>query len=206
MSLLLAALLVAKLPLVVHVYDTTGISASKLELARADVGQTLSAIGIDSIWHPCHATGCIGRPKPHEVSVRIVKSGLVAERDSLGYSSIDIEQQAGTLATIYVDRVDALAEQAGIDGGVLLGRAIAHEIGHLLLGTATHGLRGLMRPLWRMDELQRDRSIDWMFSGGEGDLMRRHLIARTALAASADTVVADAAVSGPHLALLSIAP
>ena len=160
MSLLLAAVLVARLPLVVHVYDTTGVSASKLELARADLAQTLSAIGIEPIWRPCHATGCIGRPKPHEVSVRIVKSGPAAERDALGYSSIDIEQQAGTLATVYADRVDALAAQAGLDGGVLLGRAIAHEIGHLLLGTATHGRQGLMRALWRMDELQRGRSID----------------------------------------------
>src|ERR1700710_214527 len=100
MSLLLAALLIASLPLVVRVYDTTGMSAGELELARADVVQTLAAIGIEPIWRPCHATGCIGRPKPHEVSVRIVNSGLVAEGGSLGYSSIDIEQQAGTLATI----------------------------------------------------------------------------------------------------------
>jgi hypothetical protein len=206
MSFLLAAVLVARLPLVVHVYDTTGVSASKLELARADLAQSLSAIGIEPIWRPCHATGCIGRPKPHEVSVRIVKSGPVAERDSLGYSSIDLEQQAGTLATVYADRVNALAAQVGIDGGVLLGRAIAHEIGHLLLGTATHGRQGLMRALWRMDELQRDRPIDWAFSGHEGELMRRHLNARAALAAAADDVVADATVSAPRSALLSIAP
>jgi hypothetical protein len=206
MSLLLAALIVAKLPLVVRVYDTTGMSASKLELARADVGQTLSAIGIEPIWRPCHATGCIGRPKPHEVFVRIVKSGLVAERGSLGYSSIDIEQQAGTLATVYADRVDSLAAGAGIDEGVLLGRVIAHEIGHLLLGAPGHGRQGLMRALWLMEELRRDRSIDWMFSGHEGALMRRHLIARAALAAAADAVVADVTVSAPRLALLSILP
>jgi hypothetical protein len=206
MSLLLAALLVAKLPLVVHVYDTTGVSANKLELARADVGQTLSAIGIEPIWCPCHATTCIDRPKPHEVSVRIVKSGPAAAHGSLGYSSIDTEQQGGTLATIYADRVDALAAEAGIDGGVLLGRAIAHEIGHLLLGAPGHGRQGLMRALWLTEELRRGRPTDWMFSDDEGGLMRRHLIARAALAAAADVTVAEVTVSVPRLALLSIAP
>ncbi len=206
MSLLLAALLVAKLPLVVRVYDTTGMSASKLELARADVGQTLTAIGIEPIWRPCHATGCVGRPKPHDVSVRIVKSGPASEFGSLGYSSIDTEQQAGTLATIYADRVDSLAAQAGMDGGVLLGRVIAHEIGHLLLGAPEHGRQGLMRAVWRVEELRRERSIDWVFSGQEGALMRRHLIARAALAAAADAVVADVSVSDPRSALLSTAP
>jgi hypothetical protein len=206
MSLLLAALLVAKLPLVVRVYDTTGMSASKLELARADVGQTLTAIGIEPIWRPCHATGCVGRPKPHEVSVRIVKSGPASAFGSLGYSSIDIEQQAGTLATIYADRVDSLAAEAGMDGGVLLGRVIAHEIGHLLLGAPEHGRQGLMRAVWRVEELRRARSIDWVFSGQEGALMRRHLIARAALAAAADAVVADVSVSDPRSALLSTAP
>ena len=30
--------------------------------------------------------------------------------------------------------------------GIVLGRALAHEIGHFLLGTHTHASRGLMRP------------------------------------------------------------
>ena len=115
MSLLLAALLVARLPLVVHVYDTTGLSASELEIASADAGRMLTAIGIEPIWRPCHASGCIGRPKPRDLAVRIVKSGPWSQRDSLGFSTIDARQQAGTLATIYADRVEALAAEAGVE-------------------------------------------------------------------------------------------
>ena len=36
--------------------------------------------------------------------------------------------------------------------GVVLGRALAHEIGHFLLGTATHAERGLMRPAFTANE------------------------------------------------------
>ena len=64
----------------------------------------------------------------------------------------------GVLATIYFDRVMWLAHEAGTDSRVLLGRAIAHELGHLLLATTTHGPVGLMRAHWsqgRHDDVRR---------------------------------------------------
>ena len=45
----------------------------------------------------------------------------------------------------------------------LLGRAIAHEIGHLLLGSRTSA-RGLMRALWSQDELRGLKPAHWQFS------------------------------------------
>ena len=45
---------------------------------------------------------------------------------------------------------------------------IAHEIGHLLLGTTRHARYGVMRALWLTTELRRDQPLDWMFSGREG--------------------------------------
>lgn len=41
-------------------------------------------------------------------------------------SFVDIEQKAGTLATVFADRVQTLAAFAGADDGELLGRVIAH--------------------------------------------------------------------------------
>jgi hypothetical protein len=203
MSLLLAALLVVKLPLVVHVYDTTGLSASELELARVQAGQVLTAIGIEPIWPPCHATGCIGRPKPQDVAVRIVVSGAGSRRGSLGFSTIDVMQHAGTLATVYADRVDVLAAEAGVERGWLLGRVIAHEIGHLLLGTTQHARYGVMRALWLTTELQRDQPLDWMFSGREGAEMRRHLMARANVALPED-VVAELGAADVRLQLANL--
>jgi hypothetical protein len=198
MSLLLAALLVVKLPLVVHVYDTAGISARELELARADAGHALAAIGIEPIWRPCHTGDCIVRPpKPQDVVIRIVKSGPWSLRGSLGFSTIDTKEGSGTLATILVDRIDAMAADAGVERGALLGRVIAHEIGHLLLGTTSHGGRGLMRALWLTSELQRNEPLDWMFSGKEGASMRRHLTARGTTAALPETLVASTVVGRP---------
>jgi len=49
---------------------------------------------------------------------------------------LDREQRAGVLMTIDVVPVRAVAQQASTATSTLLGRAVAHEIGHLLLGSA----------------------------------------------------------------------
>jgi hypothetical protein len=72
------------------------------------------------------------------------------------------------------------AHEANVDSGRLLGRAIAHEIGHLLLGTSGHANRGLMRARWLTGELQRDWPLDWILSAPEGSRMRWRLFVRSA--------------------------
>jgi hypothetical protein len=104
---------------------------------------------------------------------------------------IDVERRAGTLATVYADRVTKLAELSGADPGQLLGRAIAHEIGHLLLGTTRHADRGLMRGVWTSVELHRDRAWDWSLSREDVARMRRGLVARLRRPEQPDTVVAQ---------------
>jgi hypothetical protein len=86
-----------------------------------------------------------------EISVRLAR--LPAEPNGhgmlqLGYSLVNTQAGAGTLATMFVDRVEWLASQAGADAATVLGFAIAHEIGHLLLGTNAHAASGLMRAVW----------------------------------------------------------
>ena len=52
-------------------------------------------------------------------------------------------------------------QAAHVSSGELLGRAMAHEIGHLILGTTQHDSRGLMRGRWTVIELQNNRPWDW---------------------------------------------
>ena len=90
----------------------------------------------------------------------------------LGTSLIDTRAGSGSLATIYVDRVARFARDSGTQAGVLLGRAIAHEIGHLLLGTTAHTRTGLMRAVWSSDALQRSNAADWLFTPSDARAMR----------------------------------
>lgn len=84
------------------------------------------------------------------------------------------------LATVYADLVTGVARGAGIDARELLGRAIAHEIGHLLLGTNQHASAGLMRAVWSRVELRRDKATDWHFLDSEAGSMRAAIAVRKA--------------------------
>ena len=91
----------------------------------------------------------------------------------LGYSLVDTATRSGSLATIYMDRVTWLSEAAGVDSRLVLGRALAHEVGHLLLGTNAHSEDGVMRAVWSCDALKRNVSRDWLFAPGDARAMRQ---------------------------------
>lgn len=97
---------------------------------------------------------------------------------TLGSALIDLDAHGGVLITIEPQRIAVVAAQAGVDPSTVLGRAMAHELGHMLLGTPAHASAGLMRALWSQGELRADRAADWRFSPAEVSAMRHGLAAR----------------------------
>jgi hypothetical protein len=149
--------------LVVRTYNSFGATAKDMARAREVAAVILRGAGLQAVWRDC-STGCADALGLREVLVRIVAAphGVVAE--SLGCAVIDLQHGTGTLTTVYADRINVVASRTGVDAGTLLGRAVAHEIGHLLLGTARHSAGGLMRALWSDRELQRGLGADWTFA------------------------------------------
>jgi hypothetical protein len=167
---------VLALSLVVRVYDNVGVSAGEMESALAAAHSILKEAGIAVTWRS--EEGQDRQEGQNALIVRIVETPPTSVPSSLGFSVVDVKRGAGTLATIFLDRVHALSSQAGADSGVLLGRAMAHEIGHLLLGTTHHAERGLMRGVWTTIDLRKDQPWDWFLSREDGARMRRGLAAR----------------------------
>jgi hypothetical protein len=162
---------------IVRSYNKFGVAPRDLATALETARAILRGAAIDLAWRECDP--CDDRPGPRELIVRIVAATPQAEPESLGYSLVDVRQRSGSLATIFGDRVQSMATAADFDPGVLLGRTIAHELAHLLMGTTEHATHGLMRARWSRAELERDHQRDWMLSRDEGKRMRRGLVART---------------------------
>ena len=72
--------------------------------------------------------------------------------EACGVAYVLKETDRGWLATAFSDRIADAATRVGVDAGTLLGLVIAHELGHLLLGSGYHGWTGVMRADWP-DEL-----------------------------------------------------
>lgn len=169
----------------IRVYDTAGLSEADLQPALAAAAGTLLEAQVAAVWHLCaHEAGssegdpvCREPLGPGELVVRIVRSdpGVSAAFTALGDAFVDPQARTGVLATIYADHVQRTAQDVGIDARALLGRALAHEIGHLLLATTAHAPGGLMRAAWLRHELRRDQRADWSFGPDEVTRIRERI-------------------------------
>jgi hypothetical protein len=158
----------------IRVYDSAGVTPRDRTAALKVAGTILSRAELEATWIVCTPSrdgksqpGCDAAPASHELVVRLTYSSPTGEDGNsraFGYSLIDATTSTGTLSTVFVDRVDWLASTGKAVRADVLGRAIAHEIGHQILGSNAHSPRGLMRETWTAEELTRNRPDDWQFS------------------------------------------
>jgi hypothetical protein len=173
--------------IVVRTY-TAPESEAAMPAARLTGGAILGRAGVEVAWLECgltanaDAAAACSRPlQAHELVVRILPAGgkrSGPHLEMLGFAFVDAATGGGSLATVYPDRVDRVAQSAGIDAAELLGRAIAHEIGHLLLGTSRHSLHGLMRAAWTDQDLRRRVTNEWLFDRQQAEVLRRAIASR----------------------------
>src|SRR5262245_31679651 len=175
-------------------YCNVDMAAGDRAAATDVAARILRSAGIDILWmncndrvsagHPAAHPSCTTPPNPDEVIVRFVSASTSSNpraksgADSLGDAYVDTAAARGSLATVYVNRVAAMARTSGVDTGTLLGRVVAHEIGHLLLGTSAHQTSGLMRAEWSTVLLQRRMPNDWLFSRPDAASVREGALKR----------------------------
>jgi hypothetical protein len=170
--------------LVVRIYDNTGVTATERSRAIARADSILDRADVDVEWVDCpgRKSGkasplCDAAPSRGELVIRMVNSPVAdsygAKRQALGYSLIDTTTGIGTMATVFVDRVTRLAREAHIERATILGRAIAHEIGHLILASNAHADAGLMRETWTVQQLMSPKPQDWLFLPSQSEQLRQ---------------------------------
>jgi hypothetical protein len=174
--------------LTVRLYNTSGIPAPELMAARLAAESILRDTGLDVVFRHCGyrvspddtVDSCNERLTPTEVVVRVINApsfSTTLKPETYGLAYVIQETSRGWLATVFSDRIDQAAARVGVEPGVLLGRVMAHEIGHLLLGHGYHGNAGVMRAEWP-DALLTHAGEEWRFSNLEATRMQ-HLFPTT---------------------------
>jgi hypothetical protein len=185
--LLLAAALVT-----IRIYNYAAVSPAELAAARANADRVFQDAGMSLQWVNCRVSNSAEGDACTELlrdsgefvlRLQTAWNERIPSQVALGSSLIDGRSGGGVLITIDPRLVHVVALQAQADPSTVLGRAIAHELGHLLIGTPGHSRHGLMRALWSQGELRGNRAGDWRFSADEAELMRR-TIAKSVRAAN----------------------
>jgi len=167
----------------VRLFDAFGVQASDLHAATTVASATLERAGVQPVW-----VNCVALPRPPRCSAALEPGELIirfrpgpeeqTETFVLGIAMVDSEAHQGTVATVYPDRIESLSQAARTRPATLLGRTMAHEIGHLLLGRSDHAKHGIMRARWTPIELRFGAPRDWTFTAGEGAAMREQVAQR----------------------------
>jgi hypothetical protein len=175
--------------LTIRTYNNYGVPADDLRAARMHVDGSFREAGIVLSWLDCWyrdkepantPAQCRQPLGANELTLRLQGPNLSSGKRyvSMGFSLVNLGEAVPFLATIFVDLVASISASAAVDFGLLLGRAIAHEIGHLLLDTTRHADHGLMRADWSRAELQRNSAADWAFRDTEIATMQRAATSR----------------------------
>jgi hypothetical protein len=158
-----------------HVPDHTVLKAEE------EVQYIFRSIGIELDLTSCDAdrptNGSYARS---HLFVRIKDRSLRPEPEGgtshaiMGLSYLD-DRGEGTLADVYWEPVSLHAQQFGVaDKSTVLGCAMAHELGHLLLGRG-HSSMGLMKSVWGSRDFDYMKHRSLKFAGKEREAIGSRL-------------------------------
>jgi hypothetical protein len=140
--------------LVVDLYDYADLSAEQIERLTETVDLVFEHSGIQMVWQNCRGALAVGsacdtKLQVSEIVVRILPCGPRSSDDvrTLHLGSSTVAADGGNYASVFVPAVRAQAAGFGVSFNLLLAYAVAHEVGHCLLGPG-HSFAGLMRSGW----------------------------------------------------------
>ncbi|HXJ96821.1 MAG TPA: hypothetical protein VMT20_28600 [Terriglobia bacterium] len=181
----------------VRVYDYAGVSGGVLRSAEKEANRIFTAAGIEMTWVGCPTTPIRVASRPPQVEEGAAEcSAPIAGGDivlrilprstpaSQAFGDTMFGFAEGTfVASVFYARVEDLAR--GVYGNqtetpVILGDVIAHEMGHLLLGTNSHSRAGIMCGKWDREYLRLAQEGFQTFSAEQSALMRETVVRRLA--------------------------
>ncbi len=138
--------------------------ASPAIIARAEreAGRVLGEAGLRMVWLDCpmeHYGGvhvqqnpCLEPLEPSDIVLRVLSEPTQNKfQDTVfGFAVVPI------FASVYYDYAlrSAKRDNAEFEVPVILGCVIAHELGHLLLGSNSHSGSGVMQPRWERQQMR----------------------------------------------------
>jgi len=133
---------------------SAGVSGFILYRTKPKVSEILRQVGVHVVWKSANAAHQIHECSSQAVDISDIDI-LIQDRsqpdDHPGALAYSLPfNKAGNRVVIFYDRVLTSMNQPSPE---LLAHVIAHEIGHMLIGTLSHAPAGVMRAHWQRHDL-----------------------------------------------------
>lgn len=123
------------LDLVVKIDDHAGVPSSVMSKAKAEAEVIFGAAGVRIGWDA----------NEESAGLRLLVVKLESVAGSRTSTVVGMAARHSRRAFVFYDRLLGVAGRQPIDTAVVLGRIMAHELGHLLLPPGPHARFGVMR-------------------------------------------------------------
>jgi hypothetical protein len=168
------------LTLAVWVRDTAQVPDDVLTGARTEVTRIFRQAGVETVWpSPSSASANTDAFREPRLTIAILSydqverlhRALTRDGVGVGFAVNSSPTTRANVAYVFYHRVKSLTGANGVTLAPVLGAAMAHEIGHLLLDNA-HSETGLMRADWTKADLQLIQRSELSFTAEQGELVR----------------------------------
>ena len=173
----------------IRVYDYTGVSEDVLRKTEDVTTGIFQKAGVELVWATCARNGKFSNMAscPDAMDWTYLNLNIVPHSMSKG---LQLRAEAGGLASggpeefsrdawVFFDRAKEEAAKHLLNLANVLGNLVAHELGHLLLGSSyPHASTGLMRGGWSREELIAANRGELGFSEPERERIQERVKAR----------------------------
>jgi hypothetical protein len=183
------------LGITIIIYNYAEVPVKTLQRAQKDAAAVLGRAGVSVQWLNCLPVlgvekdpACRTPKGPTDLVIRTLSRSMAEKLEvpasdlRFGYALQPAEGRFGYIAGVFSHRVEELAEEAARHWNisaafhsVLLGHLMAHEIGHLLLGSGGHSSRGIMRARWAKEDLEAAAQGSLGFTASQEEQMREQI-------------------------------
>lgn len=163
---------------IVSVYDDAHVPRQILARAEGRAAKIFGQVGLNVNWldcSPANTTGCAVSLETGglvHLVLRITPDAAVSTGDHVFGVAYLAPDGTGQYGDVFWQRAMDLQTNSKVDLAAILGSVMAHEIGHLLLGSNAHAISGIMQAHWERDELRRIGMGSLFFLPGQGKRMR----------------------------------
>jgi hypothetical protein len=165
-----------------RIYNAASVPGRTLLEAEQQLGYIFHTAGIAINILNCPVnpladptvTACPQSLGPSDLVVRLIPRGKASD-ETFGLAFLPAEGK-GKYSDVFYEPVlqmrKSLSSKASLNEGRLLGHVIAHEVGHLLLGSHSHSSLGIMVARWQDSELRLLSTGNLLFTPEQAEKMR----------------------------------
>jgi predicted aspartyl protease len=169
------------LSLTVRVFNYAHVSPQTFSSAARNANHILAAAGLQVAWLDClqeaqtvqSKTLCEMGWSPELPALRLMSGQVTKQFQDLefGFATVPV------LVTVSYEHIAnrALRDNSPSEESTLLGCVIAHELGHLFLGSDSHSSVGIMQPHWGRDQFHQAETSNLRFTTEQAVQLRKRV-------------------------------